>query len=112
LIRDGRLVALAVSSTERSADLPDVPTTIEAGYKDSEYNFWFGMFAPAKTPRPIVEQLHAEAAKALADPAVKEKLAKLGVQPMPKTPQQFDDYVRMELEQNAALVKAAGIEVQ
>jgi len=112
LIRDGRLVALAVSSTERSADLPDVPTTIEAGYKDSEYNFWFGMFAPAKTPRPIVEQLHAEAAKALADPAVKEKLAKLGVQPMPKTPQQFDDYVRLELEQNAALVKAAGINVQ
>ncbi len=70
------------------------------------------MFAPAKTPRPIVEQLHAEAAKALADSAVKEKLAKLGVQPLPKTPQQFDDYVRMALEQNAALVKAAGIKVQ
>jgi tripartite-type tricarboxylate transporter receptor subunit TctC len=109
LIRDGRLVALAVSSAERSADLPDVPTTIEAGFKNSEYNFWFGVFAPAKTPREIIDRLHDEAAKALEDPGVKDKLTKLGVQPMPKTPRQFDDYVRMELEQNAELVKAAGI---
>jgi tripartite-type tricarboxylate transporter receptor subunit TctC len=109
LIRDGKLVALAVSSIERSPDLPNVPTTLEAGFPNSEYNFWFGVFAPAKTPPEIIQRLYEETAKALLDPAVQEKLAKLGVQPMPKTPAQFDDYVRKELEQNAALVKAAGI---
>jgi tripartite-type tricarboxylate transporter receptor subunit TctC len=111
-IKDGRLVALAVSSTHRSADLPDVPTTLEAGFKNSEYDFWFGVFAPSKTPRAIIERLNREVAKALEDPAVKDKLTKLGVQPMPMTAQQFDDYVRGELEQNAALVKAAGIKMQ
>ena len=111
-IKDGRLVALAVSSTHRSADLPDVPTTLEAGFKNSEYDFWFGVFAPSKTPRAIIERLNREVTKALEDPAVKDKLTKLGVQPMPMTAQQFDDYVRGELEQNAALVKAAGIKVQ
>jgi tripartite-type tricarboxylate transporter receptor subunit TctC len=111
-IKAGKLVALAVSSTQRSPDLPGVPTTIEAGYKNSEYNFWFGVFAPAKTPREIVERLNREVAKALEDPGVKGKLTKLGVQPMPKTPKQFDDYVSMELKQNAELVKAAGIKVQ
>jgi tripartite-type tricarboxylate transporter receptor subunit TctC len=109
LIRDGKLIALAVSSVERSPDLPDVPTTVEAGFPNSEYNFWFGVFAPAKTPREIIQRLYEEIAKALRDPSVKEKLAKLGVQPMPMTPAQFDEYVRKELEQNAVLVKAAGI---
>ncbi len=112
LIRDGKLTALAVSSTERSPELPNVPTTTEAGFPNSEYNFWFGVFAPAKTPRPIVQRLHDEIAKALQDPDVKDKLAKLGVQPMPMSPKQFDDYVGKEIEQNAVLVKAAGIKPQ
>jgi len=67
------------------------------------------VFAPAKTPPDIIQRFHQEIAKALQDPGVKEKLAKLAVQPMPMTPAQFNDYVRKELEQNAALVKAAGI---
>jgi len=112
MIREGKVLALAVSSSARSPDLPDVPTTVEAGFADSEYNFWFGVFAPAKTPREIVQRLHEEIAKALQDPGVKDKLAKLGVQPMPMTPSQFDGYVRKELEQNAALVKAAGIKAE
>lgn len=109
LIRDGKLKALAVSSTERAPSLPDVPTTVEAGFPNSEYNFWFGVFAPAKTPPEIVQRFYEEIAKALQDPGVKEKLAKLAVQPMPMTPAQFNSYVRKELEQNAQLVKAAGI---
>jgi tripartite-type tricarboxylate transporter receptor subunit TctC len=112
LIRDGKLTALAVSSLERSPDLPNVPTTTEAGFPNSEYNFWFGVFAPAKTPRAVIQRLYEEIAKALQDPGVKDNLAKLGVQPMPMTPTQFDDYVRKELEQNAVLVKAAGIKAQ
>jgi len=112
LIRDGKLTALAVSSTQRAPDLPDVPTTVEAGFPNSEYNFWFGVFAPAKTPPEIIQRLYEEIAKALQDPSVREKLAKLAVQPMPMTPAQFNDYVRKELEQNAELVKAAGIKPQ
>jgi tripartite-type tricarboxylate transporter receptor subunit TctC len=112
LIRDGRLTALAVSSLQRSQELPNVPTTTEAGFPDSEYNFWFGVFAPAKTPPAIIQRLYEEIAKALNDSSVKEILAKLGVQPMPMTPAQFDGYVRKELEQNAVLVKAAGIKAQ
>lgn len=109
LIRDGKLTALAVSSTERAPSLPDVPTTVEAGFPNSEYNFWFGVFAPAKTPPEIIQRFYEETAKALQDPGVKEKLGKLAVQPMPMTPAQFNDYVHKELEQNAQLVKAAGI---
>ena len=112
LIRDGRLTALAVSSSERSPELPNVPTTTEAGFPNSEYNFWFGVFAPSKTPRPIIQQLYDEIAKALRDPDVKDKLTKLGVQPMPMTPGQFDDYVRKEIDQNAVLVQAVGIKPQ
>ncbi len=112
LIRDGRLTALAVSSLQRSPQLPNVPTTTEAGFPNSEYNFWFGVFAPAKTPHVIIQRLYEEIAKALDNSAVREKLVKLGVQPMPMTPAQFNEYVGNELEQNAALVKAAGIKSQ
>jgi tripartite-type tricarboxylate transporter receptor subunit TctC len=112
LIRDGKLTALAVSSLERSPKLPDVPTTIQAGFPDSEYNFWFGVFAPAKTPPAIIQRLYEEITKALHNPGVQEKLSNLSVQPMPMTPAQFDEFVRRELEQNTALVKAAGINPQ
>ena len=112
LIRDGKLTALAVSSLQRAPNLPDVPTTVEAGFPNSEYNFWFGVFAPAKTPPEIIQRLYEEIAKALQDPGVRERLGKLAVQPMPMTPAQFNDYVRKELEQNAELVKAAGIKPQ
>jgi tripartite-type tricarboxylate transporter receptor subunit TctC len=112
LIRGGKLTALAVSSLDRSPKLPDVPTTTQAGFPNSEYNFWFGVFTPAKTPPAIIQRLYEEIAKALQDPGVQEKLSNLGVQPMPMTPAQFDAYVRKELEQNAVLVKAVGIKPQ
>ncbi len=82
-IRDGRLLALAVSGRERVSALPDVPTTLEAGYPNSDYVLWFGMFVPAKTPRAIVDRLHAETMKALETPALRDKLAGFDVVPMP-----------------------------
>jgi tripartite-type tricarboxylate transporter receptor subunit TctC len=100
LILDGKLTALAVSSLGRSPKLPDVPTTIQAGFPDSEYNFWFGVFVPAKTSPAIIQGLYEEITKALHDPGVQQSLSELGVQPMPMTPAQFDVYVRKELEQN------------
>jgi len=108
-IRDGRLSALAVSASKRSPSLPDVPTTIEAGYPDSDYTFWNGVLAPAKTPRPIVERLHAEIGKVLLLPAVGEKLKAQGVEPLPLAPQDFDAMIAREVVSNVKLAKAAGL---
>jgi tripartite-type tricarboxylate transporter receptor subunit TctC len=109
LIRDGKVVALAVGSSKRSSLFPEVPTTIEAGFPDSDYNFWIGLFAPARTPRPLIERLHREATAVLAMPEVRERIAKIGGEPMSMTPEQLDALVRDELRLNAALVKAARI---
>jgi tripartite-type tricarboxylate transporter receptor subunit TctC len=109
LIKDGKLVALAVSTPTRSKTLPDVPTTIEAGLPDSDYVYWMGMFAPAKTPTAIVERLRSETEKALKNPNVLEKFAAQGIEPMPMTPAQFDALIKKEIETNIALVKAAGL---
>ena len=111
LLKDGQLQALAVSGSARASALPDVPTTVEAGYPNSEYNFWAGVFAPAKTPAEIRAKLHAEIAKALQNPATREKLLGLGADPMPLSSAQFDALVRTEIETNTQLVKAAGIKV-
>ncbi len=111
LLKDGQLVALAVSGSSRASALPDVPTTVQAGIPNSEYNFWAGMFAPAKTPAAIRDKLAAEMTKALANPAVSEKLKTLGADPMPLTAAQFEALVKQEIETNTALVKAAGIKV-
>jgi tripartite-type tricarboxylate transporter receptor subunit TctC len=108
-IRDGKLIPLAVSTPKRSPALPDVPTTIEAGFADSDYNFWMGMFVPAKTPREIVDKLHQETQKALRHPNVVAKFAPQGVEPMPLTPAEFDALVKKEIDANKALVKAAGL---
>ncbi len=109
LVRDGRLVALAVSTPKRSSALPNVPTTLEAGFKDSDYTFWNGMLVPAKTPRAIVDRLHAETMKALALPEVQAKLAPQGVEPMPLKPAEMDAMIVKEIASNLALAKAAGL---
>jgi tripartite-type tricarboxylate transporter receptor subunit TctC len=112
LIRDGKLVALAVSSSKRASALPDVPTTVEAGFPNSDYNFWVGLFLPAKTSRDIVDKLNAEAQKALRSDPVKEKLAKLGADPMFMAPAEWDAAVRKEIAAMEGVVKAAGLKVQ
>ena len=110
-IKNGQLAPLAVGSPKRAAALPDVPTTAEAGVPGSEFNFWIGMFVPAKTPKDIVDRLQSEVVKALATPEVKERFAALGADAWTLKPEQFDAYVRDEIKSNAALVKAAGLEV-
>ena len=86
-----------------------MPTTLEAGLKDSDYNYWMGLFVPAKTPRAIVERLHAETQKALAMPAVQDRFKPQGIEPLKLTPAEFDAMVKREVEANIALVKAAGL---
>ena len=86
-IQNKQGVPLAVSSAKnRSPTLPDLPTTLEAGYKDSDFNYWNGMLVPAKTPRPIIGRLNAETTKALALPEVQQKLTAQGVEPAPLSP--------------------------
>ena len=109
LIKKGKLVPLVVSSPARAPTLPEVPTSLEAGYPNSSYRCWLGVFAPAKTPPAIVNRLNAEIEKALQTPDVRAKLAKFGIQPMAMTPQEFGKFAKDELASNAELTKAAGI---
>ena len=112
LIAGKQLLGLAMGSTKRSLALPDVATTLEAGIPNSDYNFWVGMAVPSKTPRAVVNRLHAETAKALASAEVRASMAKLGAEPMLMKLEEFDSYLRNEIKTNAALVKAAGITAQ
>lgn len=108
-IKEGKLIPLAVSSGKRSPTLPDIPTTVESGFANSDYNYWTGLLAPAKTPRPIIDRLHAEVTKALALPDVQEKLAKQGVEPQPLTPAEMDAMNQREIDLNLKIAKAAGL---
>jgi tripartite-type tricarboxylate transporter receptor subunit TctC len=108
-IKDHRLLPLAVTSPKRSPSLPNIPTSLEEGYKESDYNFWNGLLVPAKTPRAIVDRLHAEATKALALPDVQKKLAVQGVEPSPLTPTEMDAMIRREIALNLRIAKEAGL---
>lgn len=109
LVADGKVKALAVCTPQRSSAMPDLPTTTEAGYKDSDYTFWNALFVHAKTPREIVDRLYRETKAVLASPAIVAKLKPQGVEPMDMTPAQFDELVKKEIALNKALVKAAGL---
>ena len=112
LVKDGRVLAIAVSTPKRASALPDVPTMLEAGYPDSEYNFWVGLFVPGKTPRPIVERLYAETQRAMQSAEMSQRMKGLGAEPMTMTSAQFGAFVREEILLNEKLVKAAGIKPQ
>jgi tripartite-type tricarboxylate transporter receptor subunit TctC len=111
VIKDGKVLALAVGSAKRSSVLPNVPTTLEAGVPNSDYNFWVGMLAPAKTPRDVVARINRDVVKALQSPEVRERLAVLGAEPMPMAPDKFDTDIRDEYVGNAKIVKAAAMQV-
>ncbi len=112
LVNEGQVVPLAVSSETRATALPQVPTTSEAGLIDSAYPFWTGLFVPAKTPPDIVARLHHETELALQNPAVQERLAKLGVEPMPMSPEAFKKFFKDDVEAAVKLVKTAKIPTQ
>ena len=109
LIREGQVRALLVSTPQRAPDLPDVPTPAESGLNSAESLIWFGVFMPAKTPSEIVEKFHAAGIKVLNDPRIVESLKKLGVDAMPMTPAQMDEFVKRETTSNLEVIKAAGI---
>ncbi len=112
LIRDGKLQALAVSTPQRAAALPQVPTTLEAGVPNSDYIFWVGMIAPAAVPAAIQRRLNEEALKALASPEVRERLSRAGADPMPMTIEAFNAFIRTEMDAAAQIAQAANLKAQ
>jgi tripartite-type tricarboxylate transporter receptor subunit TctC len=106
----GKLTVLAVSSPKRMELLPGVPSIAEAGYPNAEFSFWVGLSVPAKTPRPIIDALHAATEKALSDPGVKAKLAKLGVDPELMSVDDFGTFVKEDMAATAQLAKEANIQ--
>ena len=111
-IADGKMVALAVTNAKRSQALPEVATTFEQGYPNSQFGLWIGSWLPAKTPPAIVARLHAETIKALATPKVIAKFKEMGIEPFPMQPAAFDAFVLKEVESNAELAHAAAIAKQ
>src|SRR6266498_3363781 len=109
-VKEGKLRAIAVGSPRRSALFPDVPTTVEAGYPNSDYNFWIGALIASRTPRDIVQRLNKEFNAAVSSPEVREKFLKLGVDPLTMSLPDFDTMIKQEFESNARLIKAAGIQ--
>ena len=86
-----------------------MPTTLELGHADYNYMFWVAMFAPARTPREVIERLHAEATRAMQNASVKERLARNGIEPLAMTPAELDTFVAAEIPVNAKLVKTLGL---
>src|SRR3954469_1823178 len=112
LVKGGKLRPLAVSTAKRNAQLPDVPTTGEAGIQGADAPLWFGLWGPNGMPRELVSKINADIRKALADPAVKERLTAGGNDTMDMSPDQFQKLVRTEMDEYARVLKAAGITPQ
>ncbi len=111
LVRDGRLVALGVTTAQRIAPLPDVPTIAEQGFEGYELNEWNGLYAPAGTPAPVVQRLYEAAKHALADATVRQRLDALGALPVGTDPETFARFVAEQRALMGRIVKEAGIEV-
>jgi tripartite-type tricarboxylate transporter receptor subunit TctC len=111
-IRDKRLVPLAVSTAARSPTLPDVPTVAEAALPGFEFDLWFGLLASSKTPRPIVTLLNKEIIRILSLPDIKERMLRDGAVPKTNTPEQFDAFIRAEVDKLGKVVKASGAKAE
>lgn len=112
LVREGKLVALAVSTGKRSSVLPGVPTIAESGLPGFDYSLWVGLFAPSETPPEVVDRIARDLRTVAQMPDVKERLAALGAEAMPMTQSEFKQFVDSEIMESAKVIKAAGIKVQ
>jgi tripartite-type tricarboxylate transporter receptor subunit TctC len=108
-IKAGKLRALAVLAPQRSAALPDVPTAAEAGLAELDVTTWYGLLAPAATPRPIIARLNAEIVRTMREPELNERLAAMAVDPVTSTPEEFAVYIRQETAKWGDVVRKAGL---
>jgi tripartite-type tricarboxylate transporter receptor subunit TctC len=108
-VKSGRLRAIAVTSSARSSFAPELPTVAEAGLAGYEASTWYGILAPAGTPRAVVTRLNAEVVRALTLPEVRERLVAQGIDAVGDTPQQFAAYIRSEIDKWAKVIKATGV---
>lgn len=111
-IKSGAVRALAVTGVQRSGVLPDLPTVAQSGLPGYEVSAWFGIFAPADLPQPIVRRLNGEFVKAMQHPDLKHRLASQGADPLTSTPEEFAAFQRTEIDKWAKVVKASGIKVE
>ena len=112
LAKGGQVRALAITSKQRSALMPELPTVDEAGIPGYEYHTWFGIWAPKSTPQPIIEKLHAEVRKALADPTIQQRIAATAGEPSTMALKEIDPFLKAEIAKWAEVVKRAGIKVE
>ena len=108
-MKTGRLRALAVTGTKRTSFAPELPTVAESGVPGYEATLWWGIFAPSKTPKPVIDRLNAEIHKAMATPDMKKVFTDFGAEPDPTTPDEFSSFVKKEIAKWTGVVKAAGI---
>jgi len=108
-VKSGKLKALAVTGAQRTALAPDIPTMAESGLAGYEVYGWYGFAAPARTPRPIIERLHAEVVKIAQNPKVKARLASQGLELVGNSPEEFDAFIRAEITKWSAVLKVAGL---
>ena len=111
MVQANKVRPLAVLSPQRIRTLPNVPTTREAGVKDFEVSVWFGLLAPANTPRDVINRLNTELAKAVSAPDLRERFAAAGIEPRTSTPEQFASFIRSETVRYAKVVKDANITI-
>jgi tripartite-type tricarboxylate transporter receptor subunit TctC len=111
-VKDGKVKALAVSTSKRVAALPDVPTLGEAGFAEGESTFWLALLAPAKTPLAVITKVNAEVSRALKTPEIVQRLAKLGTEPMFMTPAQADAFIQREYQELGKVMRDAGLTPQ
>ena len=109
LVKDGRLLALGVSSAQRDALLPEVPTIAEAGVPGYDSILWFGLLASSRTPRPLIAKLNRETARFLHDPDAKARWAPIGLEPRPTTPEEFDKLIADDIATFTRLARAGNI---
>ncbi|NUA27900.1 tripartite tricarboxylate transporter substrate binding protein [Cupriavidus basilensis] len=109
-VRQGKLKALAVTTPKRATALPDIPTVAESGLPGYAFESWFGVLAPAGTPKEIVAALNGEIAKALAAPEVRERLSVQGAEARTSTPQEFERYIKAEIAKLAPVVRQSGVQ--
>jgi tripartite-type tricarboxylate transporter receptor subunit TctC len=111
-VKSGKVRPVAVTSAKRSQAMPGLPTIAETGVKDYEAATWYGVLAPARTPRPVVTRLHGEIVKILRAPETKERLLAQGFEPVGSSPDEFGAYIKSEIAKWGKVIKAAGIRAE